>query len=238
MLRTGPLSYSDESVALADDIIGALAASFTALRISDAFAVDEYHSEVLSYSDSPLSLDGGITAVAMGVHVEVFVTGDGASSSSSKARRVAEARAAAARTEPSDSLHAAMQSLRIPIGTNVDATNIAEARTQLEERRQQMLDLSETLAATQRRLDAAQLERDAAYGFTPAAAEPSRVADVRARGGAIGRALGAVPTVYETPAKNMRAAQAAAAGLDQLAGEELKERIGRMRELLHAANTQ
>ena len=74
-----------------------------------------------------------------------------------------------------------MQSLRIPIGTNVDATNIAEARTQLEERRQQMLDLSETLAATQRRMDSAQLERNAVYGFTPAVAEPSRVADVQAR---------------------------------------------------------
>ena len=36
----------------------------------------------------------------------------------------------------------------------------------------------------------------------------------------------------------MRAAQAATVGLDQLAGEELKERIGRMRELLHATNTQ
>ena len=206
MLQTGPFSYTDESVALADDVVGALAASFAALRISDAFAADEYPSEVLSYSDSPLSLGGGVSAGAMDVHVEVFVTGDGASSSSSKTRKAAEARAAADRIEPSDPLRAAMQSLRIPIGTDVDATNVAEARTQLEERRQQMLDLSETLAATQRRLDAAQLERDAAYGFTPAAAEPSRVADVRARGGAIGRALGAVPTVYETPAKNMRAA--------------------------------
>ena len=100
-----------------------------------------------------------------------------------------------------------------------------------------MLDLSETLAATQRRIDATQLERDAAYRFTPAAAKPSRVANVRARGGAIGRALGAVPTIYETPAKNMRAAQAAAVDLDQLTGEELKERIGRMRKLLNAANT-
>ena len=36
----------------------------------------------------------------------------------------------------------------------------------------------------------------------------------------------------------MHAAQAAAVGLHQLTGEELKERIGRMRELLHAANTQ
>ena len=38
--------------------------------------------------------------------------------------------------------------------------------------------------------------------------------------------------------KNMRATQAAAVGLDQLTGEELKERIGRMRVLLNAANTQ
>ena len=36
----------------------------------------------------------------------------------------------------------------------------------------------------------------------------------------------------------MRAAQAAAVGLDQLTGEELKERIGRMHELLNAANAQ
>jgi len=36
----------------------------------------------------------------------------------------------------------------------------------------------------------------------------------------------------------MPAAEAAAVGIGQLAGEELKERIGRMRELLHAANTQ
>ena len=127
----------------------------------------------------------------MDVHVEVYVTGDGASSSSSKTRKAAEARAAAEQIEPSDPLRAAMQSLRIPIGTDPNATNIAEARTQLEERRQQMLDLSETLAATQRRLDAAQLECDATYGFTPAAAEPSRAADTRAQGGAIGRAFGA-----------------------------------------------
>ena len=62
-----------------------------------------------------------------------------------------------------------------------------------------MLDLSETLAATKRRLDAAQLEHNTAYGFAPDAAQPSRVADVRTRGGAIGRAFGAVRTVYERP---------------------------------------
>ena len=129
MLQTGHFSYSDESVALADDVVGVLAASFAMLRISNAFAADEYPSEVLSYSDSPLSLSGGFTAGAMDAHVDVFVTGDGASSSSSKARKGAEAGAAAERTELSDPLRAVMQSLRIPIGTDIDATNIAEART-------------------------------------------------------------------------------------------------------------
>ena len=74
--------------------------------------------------------------------------------------------------------------------------------------------------------------------ITPVAVVPSRVADVRARGGAIGRALGAIPTVYETPVKNMRAAQTAAIGLDQLTGEELKERIKRMHDLLNTAKAQ
>ena len=143
MLQMGPFSYTDESVALADEIVGPLAASFAALCISNAFAADEYPSEVLSYSDSPLSLGGGVSAGAMDVLVEVFVTGDGASSSLSKTGKAAEARAAADRIEPSDPLHAAMQSLRIPIGIDVDATNVAEARTQLEDRRNQMLDLSE-----------------------------------------------------------------------------------------------
>ena len=32
MLQTGPLSYSNESITLADDVVGALSASFVALR--------------------------------------------------------------------------------------------------------------------------------------------------------------------------------------------------------------
>ena len=48
MLQTGLLSDSDEPITLPDNVIDALAASFAALRISDAFAADEYPSEVLS----------------------------------------------------------------------------------------------------------------------------------------------------------------------------------------------
>ena len=54
MLQTGPFSYFDESVMLADDVIDALAASFVALRISDAPMADEYPNKVLDFSDSPL----------------------------------------------------------------------------------------------------------------------------------------------------------------------------------------
>ena len=135
MLQTGLLFDSDELVKLADDIIDALAASFTALRISDAPAADEYPSEVLSYSDSLLSLGGSISAGAMDVHVEVFITGTDASSSSSTTRKAAEAKATMERAASSNPFCAVMQSLHIPIGTDADATNIAEARAQLEERR-------------------------------------------------------------------------------------------------------
>ena len=140
MLQTGLLSDSDEPVMLANNIINALTASFTALRVSDAPAVDEYSNEVLYFSGSPLSLDGNAPAGAMDLCVEVFVTDTGASSSSSAARKAAAAM---------------MQSLRVPIDTDIDASNVAEARTRLEEDRQHLLDLTETLGAVQRRLDSA-----------------------------------------------------------------------------------
>ena len=170
--------------------------------------------EVLDFSDSPLFLGGGVPSGAMDLCVEVFVTDIDASSSSSAARKAAEAKAAADRAGSPNPLCSTIQSLRIPIGTDIDASNIAEVRTRLNDDRQRLLDLTEMLAATERRLDPSELKRNTAYGFTPAAPEPSRVADVRARGGAIGRAFGALPPIYETPAKNMRAAQAAAINLD------------------------
>ena len=82
---------------------------------------------MLIYSNSPLSLGGGVSTGAMDIHVEVFVTGDGASSSSSKTRMAAEARAAADRIEPSDLVRAVMHCLPIPIDTGANATNVAES---------------------------------------------------------------------------------------------------------------
>ena len=116
----------------------------------------------------------------MDLSVEVFITDIDASSSSSTIRKAAEAKAATDRAGSPNPLRATIQSLHVPIGTDIDASNIAKVRTHLNDVRQRLLDLTETLAATQRRLDSAQLERNAAYGFTPAAPEPSRVADMRA----------------------------------------------------------
>ena len=65
MLQTVIFSDSDEPAALADDVIDALAASFATLRIPDAPTDDEYPREVLSFSDSPLSINDGAPAGAM-----------------------------------------------------------------------------------------------------------------------------------------------------------------------------
>ena len=148
MLQTGLLSGSDEPVTLVDDIIDALTASFAALHVSDAPAADEYPSEILDFSSSPLSLAGNAPAGAMDLCVEVFVTYTGASSSSSAARKTAATKAAAERAGSPNPLRAMMQSLRVPIGTDIDASNVVEAWTRLEEDHQRLLDLTETLAAT------------------------------------------------------------------------------------------
>lgn len=99
-----------------------------------------------------------------------------------------------------------------------------------------LLDEATTLVDTQRRLEPAQRERDAAYVFTLTAVEPSWVADVRARCGALGRTLGMVPPIYDTPVKNILTVEAAAADLESLQGEELLQRQQRVRELLDVAN--
>ena len=158
---------------LADDIIDALATSFATLRISDAPTDDEYPREVLSFSDSPLSISDDAPTGAMDLCVEIFVTDIDASSSSSAARKAAEAKAAVDRAGSPNPPRATIQSLCIPISTDIDASNIAEARTRLDEDCQRLLDLTRTLAAMQYRLNSAQLERNAAYGFTPNTPEPS-----------------------------------------------------------------
>ena len=97
MLQTGIFSDSDEPVMLADDVIDALAGSFAMPRIFDARTDDEYPREVLSFCDSPLSINDSAPAGAMDLCVEVFVTNVDASSSSSAARKATDAKVVADR---------------------------------------------------------------------------------------------------------------------------------------------
>lgn len=69
-------------------------------------------------------------------------------------------------------------------------------------------------------------------------AEPSRAAEVRLRGGAIGRTLGMTGPIYDTSVKNMRAAQAAVVDIDFLEGDELLHQWRRVQDLLDAASEQ
>nr|XP_040243996.1 uncharacterized protein LOC120963429 [Aegilops tauschii subsp. strangulata] len=236
MFQTGLLSDSDEPVMLADDVIDVLAASFAALRISGAPAAYEYPGRCITSPTPPFP---SVTRLSPGqwTSASEWRCSPPTQPPPRLALRGRPPKPRPQRIAPNP-LRAMMQSLRVPIATDVDATNAAETQARLEEDLQRLLDLSETLAAMQHRPDSAQRERDATYGFTSTAAEPSRVADVQARGGAIGRALGAIPPVYETPVKNMHAAQEDAVSLDQLQGEELKDRLQRVNEFLDAANMQ
>ena len=109
-----------------------------------------------------------------------------------------------------------LQNLSIPITTDVDAT---QARAQPDEEHIRLLVEATMLATTQRRLEFTRRVCDATYGFTPAAAEPNRVARGVDPGGAIGRTLGVGQPVYDTRIKNMRAAE----GPELLQGEELQQ---------------
>lgn len=103
-----------------------------------------------------------------------------------------------ARASQADPLRAALQNLRIPITTDVGTTDTA---ARLDEDHWHLLDEATTLTAARRRMESTQREYHAACGFTPAAAEPSRVVEVWAHNGAIGRALGAAPASMTPPSR-------------------------------------
>ncbi|KAK1642782.1 hypothetical protein QYE76_060587 [Lolium multiflorum] len=91
-----------------------------------------------------------------------------------------------------------------------------------------------------------QREYNRAHGLTPGGDEPSRAGHIRRRGrdlgaeiardGAPSPAPSAELPVYNTPDKNVRAAEAAAEELNRLEGEELRRQTRRVTELLNAAN--
>ncbi|KAK1558230.1 hypothetical protein QYE76_018039 [Lolium multiflorum] len=87
----------------------------------------------------------------------------------------------------------------------------------LEAHRQLLLRQAEELAAAKRQLEINRREYDRAHGFTPGGDNPSRAGQIRRRGGGLGAEIArdgaespapsAEQPVYNTPDKNMRAAQ-------------------------------
>ena len=140
------------------------------------------------------------------------------------------------------SVEALIRGISTPILASTDPTS---AVVELDAARLRLLDGVETIAATERRLEAQVREYNIAHGFTPVPVHSGRTEEVRRRGGHLGAEmdnadLAAPPgfrrPVYSTPAKNMRAAQAAMAEFNGLQGEELQLQHQRIRDLIDAAN--
>ena len=99
-----------------------------------------------------------------------------------------------------------------------------------------MLEQAEVVAAQKRDLEWSMREYQSAHGLTPASKLPSRLGDVRNRGKNLNAEIArdgrdqtrsaasagsfSVLPVYDSPAKNLRVANAAAAELSHLSGDE------------------
>ena len=147
-------------------------------------------------------------------------------------------------------LRATIEKLAVPV---VSSTDVVLTQIQLEEQRQYILQEAIEVARIRQEFDISLREYNIAHGFTPVANNPSRMNDVRARGKNLnaeiardGRSKSSVsPSLvsderpkYSTPAKNLRAAGAAAAELSTLSGEALHKQQIRVNELLIIANRQ
>ena len=93
------------------------------------------------------------------------------------------------RNNTSSSVEALIQGLSTPIIANTDPAAAAE----LDAARLRLLDGVETIAATERRLEAQVREYNNAHGFTPVPVHSSRVEEVRRRGGNLGSEMGTTP---------------------------------------------
>ena len=120
---------------------------------------------------------------------------------------------------------------------------------QLEEGRLRLLHRAEELQQGRDLLEQNIREYNIAHGYTPIG-RPSRMEEVRARGGNLAREIGrdgqtasghsasyitAPKPVYNSPSKYFRAAEAVAAELPKLSGEMLIRQQARVQELLAAA---
>ena len=139
-----------------------------------------------------------------------------------------------------------------PLRETVERLNVPGA-AELEAERLSLLEEAEQLAEVRRDFDRVMREYDAAHGLSPVGGRPNREAEVRRRGKGLnaeidrdGRAASSVtPSVmsaarpnYSSPAKTLRAAEAARAELSGLTGEARRKQQDRVNELVEVATRQ
>ncbi|KAI5021702.1 hypothetical protein ZWY2020_058432 [Hordeum vulgare] len=196
-------------------------------------AFDVYPSNVLVFDGPPPSV-GFFTpyhVATVSNVVEVMVIGAGTSTAHGKAS--ADAGEPVAVT--TNTLQDALAGLKTPIAAS---TNPNDARASLEEARKAILEEGIAVATAKRRMEVTQREYNSAYGLTPISDAPSRLGSVRGCDRFIAEILGGNQPIYETPAANLRAVQAAMEKMPSLEGEEHAFQEKRVKDLLDAANEQ
>ncbi|KAI4996066.1 hypothetical protein ZWY2020_041164 [Hordeum vulgare] len=226
-LNDGPRYFGE------DFDVEALCASLSRISIADTPTHDVYPSNVLVFDDPPPSVGIFTTYHVATVSnvVEMMVIGAGTSTAHGKAS--ADAGEPAAVT--TYTLQAALTDLKTPIAA---FTNPNDARAALEEACRHILEEGIAVASAKRRMEAMQREYNSAYGLTPVSEAPSRLGSVRGRDRFIAEILGGKQPVYETPAANLRAAQAAMEEMPSLEGEERTFQKKRVKDHLDVANEQ
>ncbi|KAK1620452.1 hypothetical protein QYE76_025969 [Lolium multiflorum] len=141
---------------------------------------------------------------------------------------------------PPSRLEQVRAKLSTPLTTGA-GTDAAAVEADLEAHRVLLLKQTEELAAAKRQWDITQREYNRAHGLTPGGDNPSRAGQIRRRGRDLGAEIdrdGAdepAPSmelpIYNTPDKNMLAAEAAAEELHRLEGEELRRQTARVADL-------
>ena len=180
----------------------------------------------------------GAAGTTLRIRAEVMMAGASSHHSSTSAVRAArEAATQPGPSNPPDVLHT-------PVELNSDP---AMALAELEKTRIALAEQRDRMEADKRRLEATVQEYNAAHGVRQRTIPPPVMEELHAAGREVGRELGgaqqpvtsivlAPQIAYNTPVKNMRAAEQIANGLEHLEGEELRERTRRMRDLLTAVS--